>query len=200
SSGIRAGERCALCGCAGRRSHPCGRPGHLQDSRLSTWRTGHEGSFARGAGGTTWARLGRVSQSVADALRRRPAGGGAAMTKTPNNRAWWLVLPVFVLVAFSAVVPMMTVVNYSVQDIFDSSTRFFVGADWYRQVVRAQRRPDWLLRQLVLSACVLLVEGRLGSVIALGMPRGGGWAWACLIVMAIALVIPRNGVGSFWQS
>ncbi len=36
-----------------------------------------------------------------------------------NNKAWWLVLPVFLLVAFSAIVPLMTVVNYSVQDIFD---------------------------------------------------------------------------------
>ena len=43
--------------------------------------------------------------------------------KVPNNKAWWLVLPVFLLVAFSAVVPMMTVVNYSVQDIFDQSSR-----------------------------------------------------------------------------
>src|SRR5690606_758865 len=199
SSGIRAGERCALCGCAGRRSHPCGRPGHLQDSRLSTWRTGHEGSFARGAGGTTWARLGRFSQPVADALRRRPAGGGAAMTKTPNNRAWWLVLPVFVLVAFSAVVPMMTVVNYSVQDIFDSSTRFFVGADWYRQVLQDPRLHDSLLRQFIFSGCVLLIEIPLGIVIALSMPRGGRWASACLIVMAIPLLIPWNVVGTIWQ-
>ena len=51
------------------------------------------------------------------------------MNKVPNNKAWWLVLPVFLLVAFSAVVPMMTVVNYSVQDIFDQSNRYFVGAD-----------------------------------------------------------------------
>ena len=58
------------------------------------------------------------------------------MNKVRNNKAWWLVLPVFALVAFSAVVPMMTVVNYSVQDIFDQSNRYFVGADWYRQVLR----------------------------------------------------------------
>ncbi len=40
------------------------------------------------------------------------------MNKVQNNKAWWLVLPVFLLVAFSAVIPMMTVVNYSVQDMF----------------------------------------------------------------------------------
>ena len=34
--------------------------------------------------------------------------------KTHNNKAWWLVLPVILSVAFSAIMPLMTVVNYSV--------------------------------------------------------------------------------------
>ena len=33
--------------------------------------------------------------------------------KPVNQRAWWLVLPVLLLVAFNAVIPLMTVVNYS---------------------------------------------------------------------------------------
>jgi glycerol transport system permease protein len=49
------------------------------------------------------------------------------MTKTHNNKAWWLVLPMFLLVALSAIIPLMTVVNYSVQDIFDQNTSYFVG-------------------------------------------------------------------------
>jgi glycerol transport system permease protein len=61
------------------------------------------------------------------------------MNKVYNNKAWWLVLPVFLLVAFSAIVPMMTVVNYSVQDIFDQSTRTFVGFEWYKQVLQDTR-------------------------------------------------------------
>jgi len=94
---------------------------------------------------------------------------------------------------------MMTVVNYSVQDIFDSSTRFFVGADWYRQVLQDPRLHDSLLRQFIFSGCVLLIEIPLGIVIALSMPRGGRWASACLIVMAIPLLIPWNVVGTIWQ-
>lgn len=49
------------------------------------------------------------------------------MNKWENNKAWFLVLPVFVIVAFSAIIPLMTVVNYSVQDIFGPGQRFFVG-------------------------------------------------------------------------
>lgn len=47
------------------------------------------------------------------------------MDKVTNNKAWLLVLPVFALVAFSAIVPLMTVVNYSLQDIFDANTAYF---------------------------------------------------------------------------
>ena len=121
------------------------------------------------------------------------------MNKVPNNKAWWLVLPVFILVAFSAIVPMMTVVNYSVQDIFDTSSRFFVGADWYRQVLQDPRLHDSLLRQFVYSACVLAIEIPLGIGIALTMPAKGRRASLVLIVMAIPLLIPWNVVGTIWQ-
>ncbi|BBH47159.1 carbohydrate ABC transporter permease [Pseudomonas sp. KU43P] len=121
------------------------------------------------------------------------------MNKVPNNKAWWLVLPVFLLVAFSAVVPMMTVVNYSLQDIFDQSNRYFVGADWYRQVLRDPALHDALLRQFIYSACVLLIEIPLGIAIALTMPTQGRRASLCLIVMAIPLLIPWNVVGTIWQ-
>ena len=119
--------------------------------------------------------------------------------KVQNNKAWWLVLPVFLLVAFSAVVPMMTVVNYSVQDIFDQSNRYFVGADWYRQVLRDPALHDALLRQFIYSACVLLIEIPLGIGIALTMPTKGRMASVCLIIMAIPLLIPWNVVGTIWQ-
>ncbi|GLO10153.1 TPA: sugar ABC transporter permease [Pseudomonas putida] len=119
--------------------------------------------------------------------------------RVQNNKAWWLVLPVFLLVAFSAVVPMMTVVNYSVQDIFDQSNRYFVGADWYRQVLRDPALHDALLRQFIYSACVLLIEIPLGIGIALTMPTKGRMASVCLIIMAIPLLIPWNVVGTIWQ-
>jgi len=121
------------------------------------------------------------------------------MNKVQNNKAWWLVLPVFLLVAFSAVIPMMTVVNYSVQDIFDQSSRYFVGADWYKQVLLDPRLHDSLLRQFIYSACVLLIEIPLGIAIALTMPTKGRWSSLVLIVMAIPLLIPWNVVGTIWQ-
>ena len=121
------------------------------------------------------------------------------MRKVQNNKAWWLVLPVFLLVAFSAIIPMMTVVNYSVQDIFDQSSRYFVGTDWFKQVLQDPRLHDSLLRQFIYSGCVLLIEIPLGIGIALSMPTKGRWSSLCLIVMTIPLLIPWNVVGTIWQ-
>ena len=43
------------------------------------------------------------------------------MNKTINQKAWLFVIPVFILVAFNAVVPLMTVVNYAFQETFGNN-------------------------------------------------------------------------------
>ncbi|MBT3146463.1 sugar ABC transporter permease [Neptunomonas phycophila] len=121
------------------------------------------------------------------------------MNKTENNKAWFLVLPVFVLVAFSAVIPLMTVVNYSVQDIFDQNTAYFVGAEWFREVLRNEDLHDSLIRQFIYSFAVLAIEIPLGICVALVMPTKGKMASLCLILVAIPLLIPWNVVGTIWQ-
>ncbi len=121
------------------------------------------------------------------------------MHKIPNNKAWWLVLPMFLLVAFSAIIPLMTVVNYSLQDIFDQNTAYFVGVEWYQEVLRDTRLHDSLLRQFGFSFSVLLIEIPLGIAVALMMPTRGWQASAVLILLALPLLIPWNVVGTIWQ-
>jgi glycerol transport system permease protein len=121
------------------------------------------------------------------------------MKKAENNKAWLLVAPVVLLVAFSAIVPLMTVVNYSVQDIFDADNRVFVGAEWYRETLRDSGLQQALVRQLVFSIAVLLIQIPLGIGIALSMPKRGLWASITLIVLALPLLVPWNVVGTIWQ-
>ncbi len=121
------------------------------------------------------------------------------MNKVPNNKAWWLVLPMFLLVAFSAVIPLMTVVNYSLQDIFDQNTAYFVGVEWYQETLRNTRLHDSLLRQFGFSFSVLIIEIPLGIAVALMMPTRGWQASAVLILLALPLLIPWNVVGTIWQ-
>ncbi|MEC7816180.1 MAG: sugar ABC transporter permease [Pseudomonadota bacterium] len=121
------------------------------------------------------------------------------MQKIPNNKAWFLVLPVFLLVAFSALVPLMTVVNYSVQDIFGPGQGFFVGTEWFKEVLNDERLQDSLIRQFMFSGAVLLIQIPLGIGVALMMPKSGIKASLCLILLAIPLLIPWNVVGTIWQ-
>jgi glycerol transport system permease protein len=116
-----------------------------------------------------------------------------------DNRAWLGVLPVLLIVAFSAVIPLMTVVNYSVQDIFDANTRIFVGLDWYRETLRDPRLQGALLRQLAFSGLILLLEIPLGILVAKSLPRSGRSVGLWLVVLAIPLLIPWNVVGTIWQ-
>jgi glycerol transport system permease protein len=74
--------------------------------------------------------------------------------KPVNQKAWLLILPVILCVAFSAIVPLMTVVNYSVQDIISPERRVFVGTEWFKAVMRDEDLHGALLRQMGFSlAC-----------------------------------------------
>jgi len=121
------------------------------------------------------------------------------MDKTQNNRAWFLVLPVLVVVAFSAVIPLMTVVNYALNDTFGNNEFFWVGLEWFEEMVTSKRLHDALGRQILFSAIILAIEVPLGIYIALNMPKRGAWASLCLVLMALPLLIPFNVVGTIWQ-
>jgi glycerol transport system permease protein len=121
------------------------------------------------------------------------------MEKTWNNKAWFMVLPVLLLVAFSAVIPLMTVVNYSVQDTFGNNQFFWAGTEWFKQILTSDRFHEALWRNLLFSAIILAIEIPLGIVIALAMPRRGWTVSLCLVLIALPLLIPWNVVGTIWQ-
>ena len=119
--------------------------------------------------------------------------------KTQNQMAWLFVLPVVALVAFNAVIPLMAVVNYSVQETFGNNMFFFEGVKWFEQVLHSDRFHASLGRQLFFSGIILAIEVPLGVAIALTMPRRGPWVSVCLVLMALPLLIPWNVVGAMWN-
>jgi glycerol transport system permease protein len=119
--------------------------------------------------------------------------------KSTNQRAWLLVLPVLICVAFSAVLPLMTVVNYSVQDIISPTQKVFVGMEWFQSVLRDSELHGALLRQLLFSGAVLAIQIPLGIGVALLMPADGWRSSLTLVLIAMPLLIPWNVVGTIWQ-
>ncbi|WAI81234.1 MULTISPECIES: carbohydrate ABC transporter permease [Achromobacter] len=119
--------------------------------------------------------------------------------KPINHRAWFLVLPVVLCVAFSAILPLMTIVNYSVQDIIAPDRRVFVGTEWFAAVLQDEELHGALFRQIGFSLAVLAIEIPLGILLALSMPASGWRASAVLVIIALSLLIPWNVVGTIWQ-
>ena len=121
------------------------------------------------------------------------------MYKQINQKAWLLVLPVVALVAFNAIIPLMTVVNYSVQETFGDNMFFWAGVQWFEQVLTSSRFHESLLRQMLFTGLALAIEVPLGLIVALSMPRKGVWVSVCLVTMALPLLIPWNVVGAMWN-
>jgi glycerol transport system permease protein len=127
------------------------------------------------------------------------------MTDKPwNNRAWLFVLPVLVLVLFSSVVPVMTVVNYSVQDTMGQNNFFWNGAGWFRDLLNPStetgaRFAGALVRTFAFSFTALLIELPLGISVALCLPRRGWTVGLSLVLIALPMLIPWNVVGTIWQ-
>lgn len=119
--------------------------------------------------------------------------------KTLDNKAWLFVLPMFILVAFNAVIPLMTVVNYSVQETFGNNLFFWQGIDWFEKIVNSERFYNALGRQFLYTGIILIIEIPLGIAIALTMPKKGIGVSFCLVLMSIPLLIPWNVVGAMWN-
>ena len=113
--------------------------------------------------------LGDPAGSVVRLRPRRARYWRSSMMEKPlNNRAWLMVAPVFVLVLFSALLPMMTVVNYSVQDSLGQNQFFWNGDAWFRELLDPSKEigarfADALLRNLAFSLAALLIEFRSAS-------------------------------------
>jgi len=121
------------------------------------------------------------------------------MRKTLNQKAWFFVLPVFVLVAFNAAIPLMTVINYSFQETFGDNIFFWEGTRWFKQILQSDRFHGALGRQFLFTFLVLIIQIPLGIAIALSMPKKGVGVSVCLVLMSMPLLIPWNVVGAMWN-
>ena len=119
--------------------------------------------------------------------------------KKQYQKGWLFVTPVLLLVAFNALIPMMTVVNYSVQETFGNNLFFWEGLSWFENLLNSDRFHAALGRQFMFTGMILAIEVPLGIIIALSMPREGFWVSVCLVMMALPMLIPWNVVGAMWN-
>ncbi|MFT4118763.1 carbohydrate ABC transporter permease [Bradyrhizobium sp.] len=119
--------------------------------------------------------------------------------KPNNNRAWFLVLPALVIVTFVGILPLIAITNYSFQDLFSLNNSYWIGVEWYRNIVTSERFYASLGRSFLFSAIVLSIQLPLGIWIALLLQRSHhAVVSAVLVLITVPLVVPWNMIPVIW--
>ena len=121
------------------------------------------------------------------------------MRKQHQNRALWLVVPALSVLALSFLVPILTVVNYAVQDVFSGNNFVWAGAYWFERVLGSSEFWETLGRTFLYAGLVIAIEIPLGVWIALNLPRSGPRSTVYIMIAAIPLLIPWFIVGLMWK-
>lgn len=119
--------------------------------------------------------------------------------KIRDNKAWFLILPALLVMALNAFIPFITVINYSILDIFRNLPPIEVGMENYQMVLGDDLFRGAFVRQFGFSFLILLIEIPLGIVIALALPKKGWKASLSLVALGFPLLIPYNIVGIIWR-
>lgn len=119
--------------------------------------------------------------------------------KPSDNRAWFLLLPALVIMTFVGIIPLIAVTNYSFQDLFSLNNPYWVGVDWYRNIVSSERFYSSLGRSFLFSSIVLSIQLPLGIWIALLLQRSHRVIVSTVLVLiTIPLVVPWNMIPMIW--
>ena len=120
--------------------------------------------------------------------------------KYRDNTGWLYVLPAILVLGLVGLIPLITVINYSLFEIFILDARFWVGTEWYAQIIGSNRFWASFGRSTLFSILVLIIQIPLGIAIALCIPRGKVWVGLTLAVIALPLLVPWNMIPSLWLS
>ncbi|WP_097805331.1 carbohydrate ABC transporter permease [Pelagimonas varians] len=120
--------------------------------------------------------------------------------KDRTQTGWLFVLPSVLILSLIGLVPLLTVVNYSFFEIFILDARFWVGTEWYAEIIGSGRFWASFGRSLLFSTMILCVQIPLGIAIALCIPKRKIWVGITLAVLALPLLVPWNMIPSLWLS
>lgn len=115
-----------------------------------------------------------------------------------DNRAWFLVVPALTLLGVVGALPLLAVINYGFHDIFTLTDVFWVGPQWFTDILHSPRFLASLGRSLLFSSLALAIQVPLGIAVALLLLSYGKRAVLGLMLVALPLVVPWNMIPMLW--
>jgi glycerol transport system permease protein len=115
-----------------------------------------------------------------------------------DNRAWFLVLPALTLLGLVGALPLLAVINYGFHDIFTLQDVYWVGPQWFADILGSDRFLASLGRSLLFSTLALSIQVPLGIGVALLLLSYGRRAVWGLMLVALPLVVPWNMIPMMW--
>ena len=118
--------------------------------------------------------------------------------KARTNIGWLFVGPATIVLGLVGLIPLITVINYSFFEIFVLDARYWIGLEWYEEILGSGRFWASLGRSSLFSICILSIEIPLGIAIALCIPRNRMWVGIAIAVVSLPLLVPWNMIPSLW--
>ncbi|MGR3661086.1 MAG: carbohydrate ABC transporter permease [Paracoccaceae bacterium] len=120
--------------------------------------------------------------------------------KVRDNVGWIFVLPAAILLCLVGLIPLVTVINYSFFEIFILDSRFWIGMEWYADIISSGRFWASFGRSALFSTLILIIQIPLGIAIALCIPKRRIWIGIALAFVSLPLLVPWNMIPSLWLS
>ena len=108
-------------------------------------------------------------------------------------------LPTLIVMIGVGIVPLMTVVNYSLHILFSGTLPHFNGLQNYYQALRDPAFMNAIGKQFLFTALILVIQMPLGVALGMALPEKGAWVGVALVLLGIPLLIPWNVVGIIWR-
>ncbi len=120
--------------------------------------------------------------------------------RSTNWRIWFGLMPALTIMIFVGVVPLSIVFHHSFYDIFTLESKFWVGGEWYVEILTSLRFYESLGRSFAFSLITMWIQFPLGILIALAIPKIGPLKSVTLVLLALPLVVPWNMIPAIWLS
>ncbi len=115
------------------------------------------------------------------------------------NRAWILLAPSLFIMTLCAVLPLVIVINYSVQDSFAGDQFYWVGLRWFEEIIHSEDFWAAALRTLVFSAVVITIQFAIGVFVARKLFFKHQNPNFFIVLFSVPMLTPWLVVGFLWR-